>query len=157
MLLSKSKPIGGVESVALYPADAAVTALFSSEGCEIELAGTPIEVPLLEDSSCYKEVSEMAHGVSRISHQLHLVAESNDAHEWLTDDFLEKAAFDGFIAVISLCSGCRLLAGYSAPFGNEQPLRLDSLTTTSGSNPRDIPSVTLRLISYDTAFSARIL
>ena len=157
MVLSKSKPIGGVESVALYPADAVVAALFSSEGCEVELSGVAVEVPLLEDSSYYTESSETTHGVTRISHLLHLVADINDASEWLTDEFLERASFEGFVAVISLCSGRRLLAGYSALFINEQPIRLESLTSTSGNSLHDIPSVTLRLIAHDTAFSPNIL
>jgi hypothetical protein len=157
MVLSRSKPIGGVESVALYPADAVVAALFSSEGCEVELSGIAVEVPLLEDSSYYTESTETIHGVARISHLLHLVADRNDATEWLTEEFLEKASFEGFIAVISLCSGRQLLAGYSALLENEQPLRLETLTSASGSNPHDIPSVTLRLIAHDTAFSPNIL
>ena len=52
-MVATYKPVGGVESVALYPADAVVTALFSSDGCEVELSGIPIEVPLLEDCSQY--------------------------------------------------------------------------------------------------------
>ena len=157
MNLLRSKPIGGVEKVALYPADAVVTALFSSEGCEVNFSGVAIEVPLLDDSSFYTESSETAHGIAQISHLLHLVADRNDATEWLTDEFLERASFDGFIAVISLYNGRQLLAGFSALFENEQPLRLESLTSTSGSSPHDIPSVTLRLIAHDTAFSPNIL
>ena len=157
MLQSRSKPIGGVESVALYPADAVVAVLFSSEGCEVELSGVAVEVPLLEDSSYYTENSETIHGATRITHLLHIVADRNDATEWLTDEFIEKASFEGFVAVISLCSGRRLLAGYSALFESEQPLKLESLSSTSGSGPHDVPSVTLRLTAHDTAFSTNIL
>ena len=45
---SSYKPIGGVESVALYPTDAVEWALFSANGCEVELSGSPIEVELLD-------------------------------------------------------------------------------------------------------------
>ena len=157
MVTSRSKPIGGVERVALYPADAVVTALFSSEGCEVELSGVAVEVPLLEDSSYYTENTETTHGATRISHLLHLVADRNDAAEWLTDDFIERASFEGFVAIIQLCSGRQLLVGYSALFENEHPTRLESLTSTSGSGPHDVPSVTLRLIAHDTAFSPNVL
>jgi hypothetical protein len=157
MRLSRSKPIGGVEGVALYPADAVTSALFSSEGCEVELSGVAVEVPLLDDSSYYTETSKTTNGVTRISHLLHLVADRNDATEWLTEEFIERAYFEGFVAVISLCSGRQLLAGYSALFENEQPLRLESLTHSSGSGPHEVPSVTLRLIAHDTAFSPNIL
>ena len=151
------KPIGGVESVALYPAEAVVTALFSSEGCEVELSGNSINIPLLEDTSFYEECSETIHGVTRISHTLHIEAARGDAVAWLTADFIEKASFEGFVAVISLCDGRKLLAGYSAQFEDEQPMRLQSLISTSGSCPRNTPSVTLQLVAYDTAFSSNIL
>ena len=151
--ISAYKPVGGVESVALYPADAVVTALFSSAGCEVELSGSPIEVPLLEDKSKYEESSSFEQGATSVSHLLHLVADRNEAYLWLDNNFLEQATFEGFVAVISLCNGDRLLAGYSAPFGNEFPLRLDAIISSSGSNLRETPSVTLRLISHDTEFS----
>lgn len=152
-----NKPIGGVEAAALYPADAVVSALFSSVGCEVELSGPAINIPLLEDCSYYEERAETTHGVTRISHRLHLVTDRNNAAEWLSDEFIERASFEGFVVVISLCDGRRLLAGYSALFENEQPVRLESLVSASGSNPHDTPSVTLRLISCDTAFSPNIL
>lgn len=150
---SNYKPVGGVESVALYPADAVVTALFSSDGCEVELSGVPIEVPLLEDCSQYEEKSHSERGSTSVSHLLHLVAERGYAQAWMENDFLEQATFEGFVAVISLCDGRHLLAGYSALLGNEQPLRLESLTSTSGKSLGDIPSVTLRLVAHDTDFS----
>lgn len=153
----KHKPIGGVESCALYPADAVVTALFSSCGCEVELTGAPIEVVLLEEASSYEERALMKNGATSVSHRLNLVATKNDANEWLDNDFIEQASFDGFIAVITLNDGRRLLAGYSASFGDEQPLRLESIVSASGNNPHDTPSVTLQLVSCDTDFSAQIL
>jgi hypothetical protein len=154
---SNYKSIGGVESVALYPADAVAKALFSSEGCEVELSGTPIEVALIDDASHYEESSRLECGTTTVSHLLHLVAEMNDGEKWRDEQFLESAFFEGFVAVVTLCSGIRLLVGYSAKFTNEQPLRLDSITSASGSTPLETPSVTLRLMSRDTDFSAHIL
>lgn len=151
------KSVGGVESCSLYPTDAVTTALFSCEGCEIVLSGTPIEVPLLDDTSKYEECSQAEAGATITSHTLHLVAERNEAKQWFDNDFIEQAHTEGFVAIISLCDGRRLLAGYSAQFGNEQPLRLKSLTSTSGTSLNDTPSVTLQLISQDTEFSTEIL
>ena len=151
------KPIGGIESCALYPADAVEMILFSSNGCEVELSGTPLETPLLEDSSYYEEVLRLQQGVASVSHLLHLVANRNDANEWLDNDFLERAAFEGLVAIISLCDGRRLLAGYSMHLGDEQPLRLESITTSSGNSPRETPSATLRLVAYDAEFSMKLL
>ena len=56
---SNYKPIGGVESVALYPAEAVVKALFSSEGCEVEFSSMPLEVALIDDASHYEEISRL--------------------------------------------------------------------------------------------------
>jgi hypothetical protein len=154
---SNYKSIGGVESVALYPVDAVATALFSSEGCEVELLGSPIEVALMDDASHYEECSKWECGATTVSHQLHLVAEMSEGATWCNEQFLERAFFEGFVAVVTLASGVRLLVGYSALFANEQPLRLDSITSSSGSTPHETPSVTLRLVSHDTEFSAHIL
>ena len=155
--MMSNKPVGGVERCTLYPADAVTTALFSCDGCEVELVGSPIEVSLLDDASKYEEYSQTDVDATLISHLLHLVAERNEAKQWLNNDFIERANTEGFVAVISLCDGRRLLVGYSMNFGNEQPLRLDSIISTSGKSLNETPSVTLRLISQDTEFSPEIL
>ena len=155
--VSSYKPVGGIESVALYPADAVVWAIFSSQGCEITLSGEAVSVPLLDDGSQYEECSESNNGIQRVAHSLRLTADRECACEWFSPDFLERAAIDGVVAVISLCDGRRLLAGYSAHFGCEQPLRLDKLISNSGESLRDIPTATLHLVSHDTEFSPEIL
>lgn len=154
---SSYKPIGGVESVTLYPADAVEMALFSSNGCEVALRGETVSVELLDDASYYQEVAENREGAKRISHTLHLVADRAKGQRWLEEEFLERCAIEGVVAVIRLCDGRRLLGGYSAAFAAEQPLRLESATSTSGNSPRDIPTAILRLVSHDTAFSQVIL
>ena len=152
------KAVGGVESVALYPTQAVVAALFSSEGCEVEWSGeSPIKVTLMDDASRYEECSECKNGIHTVAHLLHLVAERGDADKWLTNDFVEQASLEGFVGVVSLCNGHRLLVGYSAEFKDEQPLRLESLTSSSGSRLAETPTVTLRLIAHDTDFSQEIL
>lgn len=154
---SNYKSIGGVESVALYPVEAVATALFSSEGCEVVFSGVPIEVALIDDASHYEESSCLECGTTTVSHLLHLVADINDGERWLDQRVLDQAFFEGFVAVVTLCSGARLLVGYSAQLTNEQPLRLASVTSSSGSSLHETPSVTLRLVSRDTEFSAHIL
>ena len=155
--MANNKPIGGVESCSLYPADAVTTAMFSCDGVEIELSETPIEVTLLDDASKYEECAQSKLGATCVSHLLQLVAERNEAGRWLDNDFIERAYLNGLVAVVSLCDGRRLLAGYSALFGNEQPLRLENVISTSGSSLNETPSVTLRLVSQDTEFSREIL
>lgn len=151
------KPIGGVESCTLYPADAVVAALFSSRGCEVELYGTPTEVALLDDASHYEESLENESGVVKVRHTLNLVADASLAQEWLEPRFLERCATEGVVAEVRLTSGRHILVGYSATFLNEQPLRLETLISTSGKSPKDHPTVTLRLLSHDTTLSCEIL
>jgi hypothetical protein len=157
MMKTSYKAVGGVEHVALYPADAVEMALFSSEGCEVTLDCSPIEVLLVDDSSHYEEEATCREGAALVTHRLHLVADRGAAEQWLEQAFLERAAEEGLVAVVTLCDGRTLLVGYSARFGNEQPLRLDSLTSSSGDGPHDSPRVTLQLRSYDTDFSTELI
>lgn len=155
---SNYKPVGGVESVTLYPANAVESALFSSDGCEVELSDEfSLEIDLLDDLSQYEECAECNDGVTCVSHRLSIVADRRDASDWLTIEFLEQVLYEGLVAVVSLCDGRRLLVGYSAQFTTEQPLRLEALTSSSGSRLHDTPTVTLRLVSYDTEFSPEII
>ena len=89
--------------------------------------------------------------------EVYLVADRGEAEAWLNNDTLERLAIEGAVATVGLEDGRRLLVGYSPHFGNEQPLRLEGLVSTSGRSLHDKPSVTLRLISHDTEFSNEIL
>ncbi len=151
------KPVGGVVRVLLYPADSVKKALFSSEGCQVQFAVRPIELELLEDRSSYEERAESSKGQTKVAHILSAVSDRDMARRWLESDFLEQASIEGLIAQVILADGRRLLAGYSSLFEAEQPLRLESLTSTSGVALCDRPSVTLRLVSYDTEFSCEVL
>ena len=150
------KPVGGVERVVLYPANAVHRAIFSSEGCRATLLGEALEVELLDDASSFEEVVECHNGTSKIEHRLNLVADRGDAEDWMDADFLERAAIEGVVAVVELSDGRSLLVGYSSRFGCEQPLRLRELSSASGSKLHDTPTVTLQLVSCDTEFSCRI-
>lgn len=153
----RHKPIGGVESCALYPADAVESLLFSSEGSEVSLVGNPVEVELAEDRSTYEEVMESRHGVVKVTHRLTLVAHKDAAAAWLTENFTEEGTYNGFVAVVRLSDGRNLLVGHSLALSNEQPLLLETLTSHSGTSPHDTPTVTLLLVSQDTEFSQEIV
>lgn len=154
---SNYKPVGGVESCTLYPADAVQTIIFSSKGCSVQLQGSPIEVELLDDSSHYHEEIKCKDGLLKVLHRLQLVADRKAAEKWLDTEFLEQLSIEGAIAVVKLEDGRSLLVGYSSHFGDEQPLRLEYLISESGNNLHDKPIVTLQLLSYDTEFSSEIL
>lgn len=151
------KPVGGVESVALYPADAVQTILFSSSGCEVVFDGTPVEVELLDDHSVFEERLETSKGATKVLHKLTLVADRGVAEAWLADEFIDEGSYNGLVAVVKLCDGRQLLCGYSHALSAEQPLFIESITTHSGSSLHDTPSVALHLVSQDTEFSQEII
>ena len=156
-MASSYKPVGGVKRALLYPADAVKTALFSSEGCQVQFLGIPIEVELREDKSSYEECAESSKGQVKITHTLHIVSDRDKAKRWLETDFLERASADGVVAQVVLADDRRLLLGYSSVFGNEQPLRLESLKSTSGTTLHDRPYVALRFVAHDTEFSCEVI
>lgn len=151
------KPVGGVEAVVLYPADAVKHALFSQWGCEVEFQGEGVAVALIDDASLYEEVVKSAKGIVGVTHSLTLVARYKDAGVWLATPFLERLAQEGVIATVALSDGRSIVVGYSQHFGEEQPLMLESVTTSSGRALAETPSVTLRLVSHDTALAAEII
>jgi hypothetical protein len=79
------------------------------------------------------------------------------AKGWLDEEFVEMASIDGVVAVVLLADNRHLLVGYSPTFGDEQPLRLEYLSSSSGSTPYDSPTVTLQLVSHDTTFSCEVI
>lgn len=156
-MASSYKPVGGVKRVLLYPTEAIKKVLFSKKGCEVEYSAAPIEVELMEDKSSFEERAEAVKGQTRITHILQLVSDRAKGEEWLKPDFLEMISIDGAVADVELADNRHLLVGYSTTFGNEQPLRLESLSSSSGSTLHDKPTLTLRLVSHDIAFSCEIV
>lgn len=153
------KPVGGVESVALYPADAVEQALFSKGGCEVAFrsASEVVEVALVDDGSLYEEVVESARGVVKVTHRLSLVSRRCDAEAWLSLSFLERASQEGLIALVRLCDGRQMVVGYSQHFAEEQPLMLERVELSSGKELLTTPTVTLHLVSHDTSLAAERL
>ena len=70
---------------------------------------------------------------------------------------LRRAAeTEGLIALVTMASGERLLAGWSARFGTSQPLRPDSFAMESGIKPLDGTPAVLTLTSEDTDPAAEL-
>jgi hypothetical protein len=151
------KPTGGVESATLYPADAVASALFSSSSCEVQFSSGGIEVELIDDLSSLEEVSKSHYGANKVTHRLTLVAGRNEGEKWLDEEFVERCSIEGVVAEVHLCDGRTMLVGYSAIFGGEQPLRLESLTYNSGTSLHDTPTLSLELVSEDSEFSKEIV
>ena len=151
------KPVGGVRSVRLYPANTVESVIFSVGECQVVLSTEGVGVELLDDASLYEEQLCNKGGAPLVEHNLTLVAERNRGSEWLDGAWQERMTTEGVVAVVELNDGRVLLVGYSEEFGDEQPLHLASLVSSSGQALLDTPRLTLKLISYDTRMSCEIV
>lgn len=151
------KPKGGVARVALHTADAVGRLVVEEEGCRVSFADTPLEVPLVEQASHFEETVTADGGSIAVCHRLTMVAERNLASEWLDPDFLRRAALQGVVAEVELCDSRCLLVGYSLRLAEEQPLRLQSMDSSSGVRPNDLPLITLTLSATDAEMAMPII
>lgn len=159
---SHRKPVGGVRSVVLTATDNVAEALFAASGTlctslNFVDEGALMECELLEESSCFEEKLSSESGVVSVAHNLVLVAERNVAEEWLAPEFRTESLKRGLCAVVTLNNGCRLLVGYSERFGAQQPLRVVSIKSSSGTRRTDPPTVTLTLENFDTSIASVIV
>ena len=70
-------------------------------------------------------------------HTLTLVVGREAFRKAFTPALRRAAETEGLIALVTMASGERLLAGWSARFGTSQPLRPDSFAMESGIKPLD--------------------
>ena len=150
---SLHKPVGGVLRVLLHAADTLEGVEFMPSGCRAYFSDSGVEVLLKDDCSTYVEERRVLDGRIAVEHRLHLVARRNEADEWLDEAFAQGAVREGLMAEVWLNDGRALLVGYSQYMTSEQPLRLDTLSSTSGATLREEPLVTLDLKSTDTSIS----
>lgn len=138
---------GGVTSVLLMSADEAIGAVFSSEGVALSLPSvSTVDVVPEEDSAQWTEVVERREGATRVEHRLEMaIPWAHQAVRLITD------SPRGVVAVVTLLDGRKILAGYSAKFAAEQPLRIGSMTRISGRTREDDARWKIVLIGVDDA------
>ena len=107
-------------------------------------------LPLAEQRSSYTELSDTQAGPQRVRHTLKLVVSREAARTLFGPAFRHTAATEGLIATVTAASGERLLIGWSARLGREQPLRLGSVSNESGVKPLDGTPVVVTLTCEDT-------
>lgn len=141
--IKRYKPVGGIKSCELFTLQALVSA-------EDMVAGQGVMVSLSDDGSRYEERMSCEHGPVSVEHTLTLCSERSEAARWFEHELLQRMAIEGVAALITLASGESLRLGWSPRFGFEQPLRLLSLSFSSGDKPNNSPRVELKLQSHDT-------
>lgn len=142
---------GGVKSVLLVSADAAIEAVFSSGGVKVTLPSDEATLVTPDDDSALWSESQSRHeGTLSVEHILEFTVPMGHPAAVL----LQHSA-KGVIAVVELTCGTRLLGGYSEEFGAEQPLKVSLLKITSGRTREDDPLCKVTLTAIDTS-AARV-
>ena len=140
------KPAGGITAAAITPAGNLLRAALGADGRAeaVFRDGTLLtRLPLAEQRSSYTELSDTQAGPHRVRHTLKLVV-SREAARTLFDPAFRRTA-----ATVTAASGERLLIGWSARLGTEQPLRLGSVSNESGVKPLDGTPVVVTLTCED--------
>ena len=138
---------GGVKSVLLVSADAAIEVKFSSGGVKVTLPSDGATLVMPDDDSALWSDSLSRHeGTQRVEHKLEFtIPMGHPAAE------LAK----GVIAIVELTCGIQLLGGYSEAFATEQPLKVSSLKITSGRTREDDTQCKVTLTAIDNS-AARV-
>ena len=147
------KPAGGITAAAITPAGNLLLAALGADGRAeaVFRDGTLLtRLPLAEQRSSYTELSDTQAGPQRVRHTLKLVVSREAARTLFGPAFRRTAATEGLIATVTAASGERLLIGWSARLGREQPLRLGSVSNESGVKPLDGTPVVVTLTCEDT-------
>ena len=146
------KPAGGVAAVTVTPAGNLLRAAVAADGRAEAIfrdATQLTALPLAEQRSSYA-------GPQRMRHTLTLVVGRETFRKAFTPALRRAAETEGLIALVTMASGERLLAGWSARFGTSQPLRPDSFAMESGIKPLDGTPAVLTLTSEDTDPAAEL-
>ena len=125
-------------------------------GCDVLDATQLTALPLAEQRSSYAERLDTDAGPQRIRHTLTLVVGREAFRKAFTPALRRAAETEGLIALVTMASGERLLAGWSARFGTSQPLRPGSFAMESGIKPLDGTPAVLTLASEDTDPAAEL-
>ena len=146
------KPAGGVAAVTVTPAGNLLRAAVAADGRAeaifrdaTQLTALPLAERLDTDA-----------GPQRMRHTLTLVVGRETFRKAFTPALRRAAETEGLIALVTMASGERLLAGWSARFGTSQPLRPDSFAMESGIKPLDGTPAVLTLTSEDTDPAAEL-
>ena len=152
------KPAGGVAAVTVTPAGNLLRAVAADGRAEAIFrdATQLTALPLAEQRSSYAERLDTDAGPQRVRHTLTLVVGRETFRKAFTPALRRAAETEGLIALVTMASGERLLAGWSARFGTSQPLRPDSFAMESGIKPLDGTPAVLTLTSEDTDPAAEL-
>ncbi len=154
-----TRPKGGVGQVMLISAGSFVRAVEDPAGgrfSRIESSEAPVEYVFREDRAVYSETLSDDGLRGLVRHTLEMELSAGETASRATDELVRRSG-EGFVAVVTMASGERILVGYSSRFGARYPLRVAKMASASGSVPADFPSVKITLESTDANISKGLI
>ncbi len=153
------RPRGGVAGVSLVPAGSFAGAVGNSSGdgfVSFEASEDTVEYVFREDRAHYSETLSGEDLQPLVRHTLVMEFPAGRAACRATTELVERSG-EGFVAIVTMASGERVVAGWSVRFGAGYPLRVAKVLRDQGSVPADFPVITLTLESVDADFSKGLI
>lgn len=151
-------PAGGVEAVWLAGADEVAACRYDGKAaCWTEIVlrdgGRFVPCEVVEDEASYVQRMQGKFSLWYIAHELVWRVPVAGGRAAALVERLRELDGRGIVALVCLASGDTLLAGWSADFGGERPLRLASVEADTAAAYAEDPVVRVTLRSCDVACS----
>lgn len=85
-----------------------------------------------EDEAEYTETVSLINGALVVTHEIKFLLDKMGPASLQVVQELSKASFEGIVAIVLTHNGDTFLCGYSVEMEQERPLRLKSVTSTTG-------------------------
>ena len=140
---------GGIRTLGLIAASDVTSVSYSEEDralFELTLAAEKkfTKYEFREDEAEYSENISLVHHSPVVTHELRFVLDK------MGSDSILSLSEEGLIAVVRTMNDDIFLVGYSPRFEKERPLRVESVTSTTGKKLREETTTTVVLQSIDT-------
>lgn len=140
---------GGIRTLGLIAASDVTSVSYSEEDralFELTLAAEKkfTKYEFREDEAEYSENISLVHHSPVVTHELRFVLDK------MGSDSILSLSEEGLIAVVRTMNDDIFLVGYSPRFEKERPLRVESVTSTTGKQLREETTTTVVLQSIDT-------
>ena len=144
---------GGIRTLGLIAASDVTSVSYSEEDralFELTLAAEKkfTKYEFREDE--YSENISLVHHSPVVTHELRFVLDKMGSDSIAALDSILSLSEEGLIAVVRTMNDDIFLVGYSPRFEKERPLRVESVTSTTGKQLREETTTTVVLQSIDT-------
>ena len=103
-----------------------------------------------EDEAEYKETISLSNHSPIVTHELTFMLDKMGYEASASVESMLNTTLGGLVALVRTTNDEIFLVGYSLPFEKERPLRIASVTATTGKQLRDETTDTITLRSIDT-------